>query len=127
MDKALHHSAEQVQQHTAERIDWRKRMSDHVAFALLGYTGLQIFVTMTVLKEQSTSILPYFALVILVFAIIPGCYLFESRWTELSDEEAADPALEGLYRRDRAVIWAFAILAPLALAAIFRGFSMLLA
>jgi hypothetical protein len=27
-------------------LDWRKRMSDNIAYALLVYTGLQIFVTM---------------------------------------------------------------------------------
>ena len=37
-------------------------MSDHVAYALLVYTGLQIFVTMGALKTEHGSILPYFAL-----------------------------------------------------------------
>ncbi len=127
MAKALHHSAEQAQQRTADKLDWRKRVSDHVAYGLLVYTGLQIFVTMTVLKENSSSILPYFALVVLVFAIIPACRLFEARWSELSDEAAADPALAGTYRRDRAIIWCFALLAPLALAAIVKGLAALLA
>lgn len=127
MGRALHHSATEAQQRPAEALDWRKRISDHVAYGLLLYTGLQIFVTMTVLKQNSTTILPYFALVILVFAIIPGCRLFEARWSELPDEAAADPSLEGAYRRDRAIIWSFAIFAPLLLAGAFRGVGVLLA
>ena len=58
--------------------DWRKRMSNHVAYALLTYTVLQIFVTMLALNTSNGSILPYFALIALVAAIIPGCRMFES-------------------------------------------------
>ncbi len=126
MGRALHNSATQAQESGAEKLDWRKRISDHVAYGLLFYTGLQIFVTMTVLKQNSTTILPYLALVILVFAIIPGCRLFEARWSELSDEAAADPSLAGAYRRDRAIIWGFAVLAPLVLAGAIRSISKLL-
>ena len=126
MGRALHNSATQAQDRGAEKLDWRKRISDHVAYGLLFYTGLQIFVTMTVLKQNSTTILPYLALVILVFAIIPGCRLFEARWSELSDEAAADPSLAGAYRRDRAIIWGFAVLAPLVLAGAIRSISKLL-
>lgn len=126
MGRALHNSATQAQERGAEKLDWRKRISDHVAYGLLFYTGLQIFVTMTVLKQNSTTILPYLALVILVFAIIPGCRLFEARWSELSDEAAADPSLAGAYRRDRAIIWGFAVLAPLVLAGTIRSIGTLL-
>ena len=128
MDRALDSSAAQTQKRgAAENLDWRKRISNHVAYGLLVYTGLQIFVTASVLKENSSSILPYFALVILVFAIIPGCRLFEARWSELSDVDAGDPALADAFARDRAVIWAFAILAPLALSGLFWAIAKLFA
>ena len=39
-----HHVARDAARVTA--IDWRKRMSDTIAYALLVYTALQIFVTM---------------------------------------------------------------------------------
>ncbi len=95
--------------------DWRKRISDHVAFALLVYTAMQIFVTMAALKSGSGSLLPYFALVVLVLATIPGCRLFEARWTELSDEDAHDPALAPRFTRDVIVLWVLAFGLPLAL------------
>ena len=44
-------------------------MSDHIAYALLAYTGLQIFVTMGALNAKSGSLLPYFALVVLVAVV----------------------------------------------------------
>ena len=77
----------------AKPFDWRRKMSDHIAYALLVYTVLQIFVTMGALKSQSGSLLPYLALVILVAAIIPACRGFERRWNRLTDDQAHDPAM----------------------------------
>ena len=96
-------------------IDWRKAMSDHVAYALLVYTGLQIFMTVKALSEGSSSVLPYAALVILVAAIIPACRWFERRWTVLSDDEAISPDLARSFRRDTIALWAMAIGLPFVL------------
>jgi hypothetical protein len=120
VDKALWTTPAERHQ-TGTRLDWRKKMSDHVAFALLIYTGLQIFVTMNALKTGHGSILPYFALIVLVVAIIPGCRMFEQRWDLLSDAEAADPALAPAFKRDRLALWLCAIGLPFALTALFKG------
>ena len=111
MDKALWGSSRQKGE-TGKRLDWRRRMSDHVAYALLFYTGLQIFVTMSVLKHTTQSILPFFALFVLVAAVIPGCRVFEKRWEGLSDEAAADPSLKPLFQRDRLMVWIAALGLP---------------
>ncbi len=87
-------------------VDWRRRMSDHIAYALLVYTALQIFVTMGALKSDGGSLLPYLALIILVVAIIPACRSFEARWNRLSDEQAHDPELAPAYRHDRMALLA---------------------
>ena len=50
----------------ARKRDWRKAMSDHVAYGLLAYTALQIFVTVKALSEGSSTALPYLALIVLV-------------------------------------------------------------
>ncbi|MEM7690468.1 MAG: hypothetical protein AAF291_15745 [Pseudomonadota bacterium] len=100
--------------------DWRRAMSDHVAYALLVYTALQIFMTVKALAEGFSSILPYAALVILVAAIIPACRWFEHRWTTLSDEDAVDPAHAGDFRRDTIALWALAIGLPFALTAFIK-------
>ncbi|MFC0205955.1 hypothetical protein [Novosphingobium soli] len=109
--------------HRTTVIDWRRKMSDHIAYALLVYTALQIFVTIGALKSEGGSLLPYFALVILVVAIIPACRRFESRWNRLTDEQAHDPALAPYYRRDRLGLWALAIGLPFALTALFKGLA----
>jgi hypothetical protein len=70
--------------------DWRRKISDHIAYALLVYTSFQIFLTMTALRLSAGSLLPYLALVVLVAAVIPACRRVERRWAGLSDSEAAD-------------------------------------
>lgn len=103
--------------------DWRRKMSDHIAYALLVYTALQIFVTIGALKSSGGSLLPYLALIILVVAIIPACRRFEARWNRLDDEQAHDPALAPQYRRDRLALWVLAVGLPFALTALFKGLA----
>jgi hypothetical protein len=124
MDKAQRPSAA-TQQRAARKLDWRRKMSDNVAYALLVYTGLQIFVTMTVLKTGHGSALPYLALVVLIAAIIPACRLFEKRWEALSDNEAANPEFADRFKRDRLVLWLCAIGLPLSLTGVFLGIEAL--
>jgi hypothetical protein len=81
---------------------------------------------MSVLKAGAGSILPYFALIVLVVGIIPGCRMFEKRWESLSDSEAANPELADRFKRDRLLVWFFAISLPLALTGIFMGVEALL-
>ena len=121
MDEALREQAAAAQKRAAAKLDWRRKMSDHVAYGLLVYTGLQIFVTMSALKVGLGSILPYFALIVLVVAIIPGCRMFEKRWEALSDSEAANPELADRFKRDRLLVWLFALGLPFALTGLFKG------
>jgi hypothetical protein len=106
-------------------IDWRRKMSDNIAYALLVYTSLQIFVTMSALHAEGGSLLPYLALVLLVGAIIPACRRFERRWNRLSDDQAADPSFARFFRRDRLALWLMAIGLPFAITAMFRGLALL--
>jgi len=101
-------------------VDWRRKMSDNIAYALLVYTGLQIFVTMGALKAQGGSLLPYLSLIILVLAIIPACRLFECRWNRLTDGQAQAPGMEPYFRRDRTMLWLLAIGLPFLLTGLFK-------
>ncbi len=104
----------------ARPLDWRRRMSDHIAYALLAYTVLQIFITMNALKGKGGSLLPYLALILLVGAIIPACRRFERRWNRLDDTQAADPALASHYRHDRLMLWLMAIGLPFLITGVFK-------
>lgn len=117
----LLNSQEAAEQSAAKPRDWRKSMSDHVAYALLVYTGLQIFMTVKALSGGTSSLLPYVALVILVAAIIPACRWFERRWTSLSDEDAIDPSYAGAFRRDAVMLWVLAIGLPVVLTGLCKA------
>ena len=125
MTKALEQARKTRKGQAQQKLDWRRKISDHVAFGLLIYTGLHIFLTMTQLKSASGSVLPYFALVILVAAIIPACRWFEMRWDTLSDAEAADPALAHVFRREVVVLWLTAIGLPVLLTYGFKAVAAL--
>ncbi|WP_095012132.1 hypothetical protein [Tsuneonella mangrovi] len=126
MRKAIDRAAPQEHEaHHGAALDWRKSMSNNVAYALLVYTGLQIFVTVHALKSGSASMLPYIALVVLVAAIIPACRAFEGRWMEISDADAADPAYSPAFRRDQMFLWALAIGLPFLLTGMFKALSAL--
>jgi hypothetical protein len=107
--------------HAPRERDWRKAMSDHVAYGLLVYTALQIFVTVKALSEGSSSALPFLALIVLVGGIIPVCRWFEKRWSVLDDTEAASPAFAPAFRRDVTALWALAIGLPFGLTLIFKA------
>lgn len=113
-----------LQRACAARRDWRKRMSNNVAAALLVYTGLQIFMTLGALRGDSPSLLPYLALLVLVAAIIPACRRLEARWNRIGDEGAFDPALAGAFRRDRLGLWLLAIGLPFAMTGMCRLLGM---
>lgn len=104
------------------RRDWRKRMSDNIAYALLVYTALQIMLTMSVMRGEGSA-LPYLALIVLAVAIIPACRRVERRWSRLDDLQANDPALAPRYRRDQMGLWAAAIGLPFVIAGAFRLLS----
>lgn len=121
MNKALHEDGMRGEHSAPRKRDWRKAMSDNVALALIVYTGLQIFVTVHALKEGVSSTLPYFALIILVAAIIPACRWFEKRWKYLSDAQAADESYRSAFRRDQLWLWVIAIGLPFLLTGILKA------
>lgn len=110
-----------IQEVGTKQRDWRKSMSNHVAYALLVYTALQIFLTVKAMSEGFPSILPYVALVVLVAAVIPLCRWFEKRWTHLDDVEAADESYASAFRRDTINLWVLAVSLPLVLTGIFKA------
>ena len=110
---------------SARPVDWRRRMSDNIAYALLVYTALQIFVTLSALRGSGTTVLPYLSLVVLVAAIIPACRIFERRWSRLTAEQLTNPGLPGRFRRDQALLWLLASGLPFLITGLFRLLSAL--
>lgn len=105
---------------------WEKRVSNHVAYALLMYTGLQIFVVMQAIRGEGASILPYLGLVALVGIVIPLCRRVETRWHGLVRSSASEAELGRAYRGDRLGIWLFAIGFPFAFVAVVKAIQTLI-
>ncbi|ESZ88242.1 MAG: hypothetical protein Q27BB25_04195 [Blastomonas sp. CACIA14H2] len=105
---------------------WEKRISNHVAYALLMYTGLQIFVVMQAIRGEGASILPYMGLVALVGIVIPLCRRVEKRWQRLVRSGTSEAELGRAYRGDRLGIWLFAIGFPFGFVALFKGLQTLI-
>ncbi|WP_052130004.1 hypothetical protein [Sphingomonas sp. 35-24ZXX] len=104
---------------------WEKRISNHVAYALLAYTGLQIFVVMGAIKGEGMSILPYLGLIALVGIVIPLCRRVEKRWQRLSRSGVSEAELTAAYSSDRLGIWLFAIGFPFAFVLLVKGLAAL--
>ena len=129
MAKALSHdpqTQERADEISGQDVDWRGKVSDHVAWGLLVYTALHIFVTMTQLKSSGGSVLPYFALIVLVLAIIPGCRWLERRWEQLVASGVEDHELAPLFRKEMGILWLCAIGLPIGLTVFFKGIMTLL-
>jgi hypothetical protein len=103
---------------------WSRKMSDHIAFALLVYTGLNIVLTVGAIKGAlEGSILPYFSLVVLVGMIIPACRWLEHRWERLDASAADQGHVKGEFNRDRALVWVAAIALPVVITGMFKAIT----
>jgi hypothetical protein len=101
---------------------YAKRISDHIAMALVVYTLLLIF-TVTPSLESGMRIWPYFLLVLLVAAVIPFFRGLDHRWTALENSELSDGGLNTRFAKDKVKLWIVAIGIPLILSAICRTIS----
>jgi hypothetical protein len=84
-----------------------KRLSGHIAYALVAYTLLLIFMVAPVLKTENTAIWPYLLLVAFVGVAIVPCRNLERRWQANVGEQS-----EGLFRRDVIILWVAALGIP---------------
>jgi predicted membrane protein len=108
--------------HTRAHKSYAKRISDHVAIALVVYTLALIFITSPSMTSEGTSILPYFALVGFVAMVIPACRNMERRWQALEKGELGEGSLETRFAADRIKLWVAALGIPVFLSVLFTVF-----
>ena len=106
--------------HTQSRKSCSKRICNEVAYALVLYTMLLIFVTSPAIHFGDMSIFPYFLLVVLVALAIPFLRGLERKWHAI--EASGEVSRETSFTADRIKLWAFAILMPI----IFMGIARVL-
>ncbi len=84
-----------------------KKMSGHIAYALVVYTLMLIFMVAPVLEGQGTAIWPYLLLVVMVAAVILPCRNLERRWQSVVGDQG-----EGRFRLDVVGLWIAALGLP---------------
>lgn len=108
--------------HSRVHKSFAKRISDHVATALVVYTLMLIFVTSPAMESSGTSILPYFMLVVFVAMVIPACRNMERRWQGFETSGGGASGLEGRFNADRIKLWVAALGIPVLLYVLFTVF-----
>lgn len=109
--------------HMRAHKSYSKRMSDHVAFALVIYTLMLIFLVTPAMENEGTSIYPYFMLVIFVALVIPPCRGLERRWQAIQANDSGDGGFDTQFKMDRIKLWIAAIGIPAGIAVLFRGIT----
>ena len=105
-------------QHSRSHMSCAKRMSTHIAYALVVYTLLLIFIVSPELETKGMAIWPYLALVAQVGAVIPVCRNIERRWQALDAGNSGE--LEGRLKFDDVKLWAGAVGMPVLLMLLFK-------
>jgi hypothetical protein len=95
---------------------WTRRMANNAATALLAFALVQVALT-SAIRGPAAS---YLGLILLMGMAIPFARQFESRWRAFEASETSGRAVEARFRRDRAMLWAAAILFPMAWVTLYR-------
>lgn len=93
--------------HRTADVSHAKRMSTHIAYALVVYTLALIFEVSPQMESKGMAIWPYFVLVALVGLAILPCRNLERKWQHIDARHESD--VEGRFKRDLATLWIGAI------------------
>lgn len=96
--------------HRDTHVNRAKRMSTHIAYALVVYTLLLIFEVSPQMESKGMAIWPYFVLVLLVGLAILPCRNLERKWQAIDARSETD--VEGRFRRDVITLWLGAVGVP---------------
>jgi hypothetical protein len=87
-------------------------MSRHIAGAMLGFALWQMWLAAAFMQAHGGAVLPWAALGLLVLFAVPLARRLERRWQRLAADALPCHGLLSRYRRDRALLWTFALLVP---------------
>lgn len=96
---------------------YAKRISDHIAYALIVYTLMLIFLVAGAIKTSSMSVFPYILLMLFIAVVIPMARKLEKKWEMLDGSELSDSSLIKRFAIDRTKLWIGTVALPLFLMA----------
>lgn len=97
---------------------YTKRISDNIAYALIVYTMMLIFLVAGAIKTDGVSIMPYILLMLFIVFVIPMARKLEKKWEMLDQSELSDSSLKRRYNIDRTKLWIGTFALPLFLTAV---------
>ena len=100
----------------------KNRISDHIAFALIAYTLMLIFLVTPAIETEGMAIWPYFLLVVLVALMVPFCRKMESRWAKHEENAVDDGSSARGFTFDCCKLWFIALGIPPLIMLGFRVF-----
>ena len=121
--RADYHIASQDMEHDMDLTGWQAKISNHIAYALLAYTGLQIFVVMGAIGGHGMSMLPYLALIVLVAIVIPLARKLEKQWDRFLATKPSAHEISSRYNFDRIKIWVFTLGFPFLIVGLSKLFT----
>lgn len=94
---------------------YTKRISDNIAYALIVYTMMLIFLVAGAIKTSGMSVMPYILLMLFVAFVIPMARKLEKKWEMLDQSELSESSLKRRYNIDRTKLWIGTLVFPLLL------------
>lgn len=93
----------------AKKTDLAKRMSSHLAGALVAFALLQIFVV----AKMGGSLILHLGIVVAIGGFALAARGLEHRWVALRDSGLPEAGLMARFRTDLLQLWAASLLSPL--------------
>ena len=100
-----------------------RRMTWHVAAALIVYAGLQLWLVIGAVSDGATRVLPYVAVGLVLVAVVPLARRIEQRWARLAQTALPSRQLSRSYRLEALRLWVAAIVLPFIWVGAFVGAS----
>lgn len=106
-----------------KRKSYAKRITDNIAYALIIYTLMLIFLVAGAITTNSMSVAPYLLLMLFIALVIPMARKLEKKWEMLDGSELSHSSLRKRFAIDRTKLWFGTFSLPLILMVICKALS----
>ncbi len=100
-----------------------RKMTLHVAAALIVYAGLQLWLVLGAVSGGATRFLPYVAIGLILVAVVPLARRIEQRWARMAQDTLPSRELCKSFRNEALRLWVGAVALPFLWVGAFVGAS----
>ena len=106
---------------TGRETNYCRRISNHMAFGLVTFAMLQIFIV----ASNGGGLLANLGIILVIAIFIPGAHSMERRWERLARGGLPSAGLTTRYRKDVLKIWTVDLIVPFLWIPLLNGFAFL--